>query len=584
MALTIAVGFVVDDAIVMLENIYRHIEAGLSPLQATLKGARGDRLHHHVDQHLAGRGVHPAAADGRHHRPAVPRIRRHRDHDHRGVGVRRPDALPDDVRAVPARRETREARQAYMAIERAFDRLLAAYTRGLDFVLDHQRATLVVFLLTVAATVVLYIEIPKGFFPQQDTGIILGLSDAPQDISFDEMVRRQHALTDVVARDPDVASYGTGLGGNRPINNGFLVIGLKPRDRAQRQRRSDHHPPAAADRAGAGRDAVPAGGAGPQRRRPPRAHAVPIHPAGFGHRRAQRVGAASCSPRCRSCRCCATSPPISRRAAAWWRSIIDRDQAARFGIQPAADRPDALRCLRPAPGGAVLHPGQQLPRGSRDHALAAGRSGLAAKALPEIAAHRADGAALDVDEIRHPARDLPVDQPSGAVSGGHAVVQSRTRRRARRCGRCDQPGDGRHAPAGDHHRHLPGHGTGVSELPEDATVSDSGGAGGGLHHSRHALRELHSSAHHSLDAAVGRRGRAADAAAVSHRSLGDRADRHHSADRHRQEERHHDGRLRHSGRARAASVAARRDPPGLPAALSADHDDHHGGAARRLCR
>lgn len=78
-----------------------------------------------------------------------------------------------------------------------------------------ERATLVVFRITVAATVLLYIEIPKGFFPQQDTGIISGLSDAPQDISFAEMVRRQHALLDVVAKDPDVASYGTGLGGSR---------------------------------------------------------------------------------------------------------------------------------------------------------------------------------------------------------------------------------------------------------------------------------------------------------------------------------------------------------------------------------
>jgi multidrug efflux pump subunit AcrB len=120
--------------------------------------------------------------------------------------------------------------RAYMAVERAFDRLLAWYTRGLDLALDHQRTTLIVFLATLAVTVLLYVEIPKGFFPQQDTGIIAGLSDAPQDISFDEMVRRQHALLDVVARDPDVASYGTGLGGNRPLNNGFVVIGLKPRD------------------------------------------------------------------------------------------------------------------------------------------------------------------------------------------------------------------------------------------------------------------------------------------------------------------------------------------------------------------
>ena len=75
----------------------------------------------------------------------------------------------------------------------------------------------------------LYVYIPKGFFPQQDTGIIQGLTDAPQDISFDEMVRRQHLVTDVISKDPDIASYGTGIGGGRPINNGFLIMGLKPR-------------------------------------------------------------------------------------------------------------------------------------------------------------------------------------------------------------------------------------------------------------------------------------------------------------------------------------------------------------------
>ena len=201
MALTIAVGFVVDDAIVMLENIYRHIEAGLSPLEATLKGAGEIGFTILVDQHIAGRRIHSAAADGRHHRPPVPRIRDHHDHDHRGFGIRRIDALAHHVRACScATKSMRKHGKAYMMIERAFDKLLAGYTRGLDFVLDHKRATLITFLITVAATVVLYIEIPKGFFPQQDTGIISGLSDAPQDISFDEMVRRQHALTDVVSR------------------------------------------------------------------------------------------------------------------------------------------------------------------------------------------------------------------------------------------------------------------------------------------------------------------------------------------------------------------------------------------------
>jgi multidrug efflux pump subunit AcrB len=230
MALTIAVGFVVDDAIVMLENIYRHIEAGLSPLEATLKGA-GE-----IGFTILSISVSLIAV-------FIPLLLMG------GIIGRlfREFAITMTLTIVISAfvaltlsptmcalflRDEKHAKhgRAYMAIERAFDRLLAGYTRGLDFCLDHKRATLAVFLVTLAATVLLYIEIPKGFFPQQDTGIISGLSDAPQDISFAEMVRRQHALLDVVAKDPDIASYGTGLGGNRPINNGFVVIGLKPRD------------------------------------------------------------------------------------------------------------------------------------------------------------------------------------------------------------------------------------------------------------------------------------------------------------------------------------------------------------------
>ena len=103
MALTIAVGFVVDDAIVMLENITRHIEEGEQPLDAAFKGAERNRLHHRLDQRFAGRGVHPAAADGRHHRPPVPRIRRDADDDDLRVGGGVADADADDGLALPAR-------------------------------------------------------------------------------------------------------------------------------------------------------------------------------------------------------------------------------------------------------------------------------------------------------------------------------------------------------------------------------------------------------------------------------------------------------------------------------------------------
>ena len=230
MALTIAVGFVVDDAIVMLENIYRHIEAGLSPLQATLKGAGeiGFTIMS-ISISLVAVFIPLLLMSG-----IIGRLFREFAVTMTltiAVSAFVALTLSPMMCAMFLRDEKHvEHGRLYMVIERGFDRMLAGYTRGLDFVLNHQRATLAVFLLTVAATVLLYIEIPKGFFPQQDTGIISGLSDAPQDVSFEEMVRRQHKLLDIVAKDPDIASYGTGLGGNRPINNGFVVIGLKPRD------------------------------------------------------------------------------------------------------------------------------------------------------------------------------------------------------------------------------------------------------------------------------------------------------------------------------------------------------------------
>ncbi len=229
MALTIAVGFVVDDAIVMLENVYRHIEAGLSPLEATLKGA-GE-----IGFTILSISISLVAV-------FIPLLLMG------GIIGRlfREFAITMTMTIVVSAfvaltlsptmcalflRDEKHAKhgKAYMVIERGFDKLLAGYTRGLDFVLIHKRATLVTFLITLAATVALYIYIPKGFFPQQDVGIISGLTDAPQDISFTEMTRRQHAVLDIVAKDPDVESYGTGIGGSRPINVGFVIMGLKPR-------------------------------------------------------------------------------------------------------------------------------------------------------------------------------------------------------------------------------------------------------------------------------------------------------------------------------------------------------------------
>jgi len=229
MALTIAVGFVVDDAIVMLENVYRYIELGLTPLQATLKGAA------EIGFTILSISISLVAVFipillmggiiGRLFREFAITLTLTIV-----VSAFVALTLSPTMCALFLRDERHVAHgRAWKLIERAFEWMVRTYTRGLDWVLDHQRATLASFLITVLAAVLLYVGIPKGFFPQQDTGIIVGLSDAPQDVSFEEMVRRQQALIDVVARDPDVQTYGTGIGGSRPVNNSFLILGLKPR-------------------------------------------------------------------------------------------------------------------------------------------------------------------------------------------------------------------------------------------------------------------------------------------------------------------------------------------------------------------
>jgi HAE1 family hydrophobic/amphiphilic exporter-1/multidrug efflux pump len=230
MGLTIAVGFVVDDAIVMLENVYRHIEAGLSPREAALKGA-GEIGFTIVSISLSLVAVFiPLLLMG----GIVGRLFREF-----AITVTMTILVSAFVAltlspmmcALYLRDEKHvQHGRVYLVIESGFTKMLQGYTRGLDWVLSHQRTTLYVFLATVASTAILYVYIPKGFFPQQDTGIIVGVSDASQDVSFDEMVRLQHNLTDVINRDPAVASWAAFIGGSRPMNNGFVVLGLKPRD------------------------------------------------------------------------------------------------------------------------------------------------------------------------------------------------------------------------------------------------------------------------------------------------------------------------------------------------------------------
>ncbi len=232
MALTISVGFVVDDAIVMLENIVRHLEEGLTPEAAALKGS-SEIAFTIVSISISLVAVFiPLLLMG----GIIGRLfREFAVTTTMCIGVSALLALsltPMMASRFLHSEHDREHGRFYNLTERGFDALLRGYERGLDVVLRHRLTTLAVFGLTLVATVYLFTIIPKGFFPQQDTGLITGISEAAQDVSFSEMMLRQQALGDVVAKDPAVETYAMVVGSGGPtgaLNNGRMFITLKPK-------------------------------------------------------------------------------------------------------------------------------------------------------------------------------------------------------------------------------------------------------------------------------------------------------------------------------------------------------------------
>jgi len=231
MALTISTGFVVDDAIVMIENITRYIEEGMAPMQAALKGAEqigftivsltvsliavlipllfmGDvvgRLFREFAVTLSVTILISAVVSLTLTPMMCARLLKHQT----------------------AKEQSRIGRWS----EQQFDRVVEGYGRTLKWVLRHQTATLVVAAGTLVLTIALYVWIPKGFFPVQDTGVLLGISEAPQTISFTAMSDRQQALAKTILKDPAVESLSSFIGidgTNTTINSGRIQINLKP--------------------------------------------------------------------------------------------------------------------------------------------------------------------------------------------------------------------------------------------------------------------------------------------------------------------------------------------------------------------
>src|SRR4029077_1395826 len=231
MALTIATGFVVDDAIVVIENISRFIEAGDTPLEAALQGSKqigftiisltvsliavlipllfmGDvvgRLFHEFAITLAVAILISALVS----LTLTPMM---------------------SARLLRPERERKHTRLGAWSA-RSYERMVARYGVMLNWVLDRPRATLAVFGLTLALTGVLYIVVPKGFFPVQDTGLIQVITEAAQSTSFDAMASRQQAMAEAILKDPDVdhlASFIGVDGANPTLNTGRMQITLKP--------------------------------------------------------------------------------------------------------------------------------------------------------------------------------------------------------------------------------------------------------------------------------------------------------------------------------------------------------------------
>jgi multidrug efflux pump len=231
MALTISTGFVVDDAIVMIENITRYIEEGEKPLEAALKGSEqigftilsltvsliavlipllfmGDvvgRLFREFAVTLSVTILISAAVSLTLTPMMCAKLLRHRPENEQG--------------------------KFYRTSERLFRKVIEFYGRTLTWVLGHQLATLVVAGATLATTILLYVLVPKGFFPVQDTGVILGISEASQSSSFTGMAERQQALARVILRDPAVESLSSFIGidgTNTTLNSGRIQINLKP--------------------------------------------------------------------------------------------------------------------------------------------------------------------------------------------------------------------------------------------------------------------------------------------------------------------------------------------------------------------
>ena len=433
MAFTISVGFVVDDAIVMLENITRHIEEGEKPLQAALKGSS------EIGFTIISISVSLIAV-------LIPLLmmsgligRLFREFS---VTIAMTIFVSAFVsltltpmmasRFLKSHDEERHGR-LYNLSEKGFVALANGYERGIDFVLRHRFATLLTFIGTVIATGYLFVVIPKGFFPQQDTGVLYGTTESGQDVSFPVMYRLQQEVGRIVMADPAIDTVAMGLGsgvGAAAQNTGRMFIQLKPFD----ERDIDIF--------------------GVIRRLRPKLAQVPGARVYLFAAQDVTVGARFAKTQFQYTLQDANFDELN----AWAAKILDKLQIAariaRRRDRPAEFRHDAdaqdrsrhgfalrnpaaahrrytLRRLRPAAGDAIFHPGEHLLCDRGGAAAAPRRSRDPRQNLHPLADEQSDGARQHLRQMDDRSGRAPLDQSPGTIPRDHHQLQPRARGGAR---------------------------------------------------------------------------------------------------------------------------------------------------------
>ena len=581
MALTVATGFVVDDAIVMIENIVRYIEQGMNPLVAAYRGAA------QIGFTIVSLTVSLIAVFipllfmggvvGRLFKEFAVTL---------SVAVIVSAVVSLTLtpmmcgRILRAARDERPGRIARIS-EAGFNALLAGYRRSLAWTFGRQTLVLLIAIGTFIGTIGLYIVVPKGFLPQQDTGVLIAVTEAAQSASIPRLVDLQTQVAQIVERDPAVTGVVSFVGAgtiNATPNTGRLTIALKPIG----QRDPASVVIARMQRAIAGIPGITAFfqpvqdiQIGTRISRTQFQYTLmdtdPAELALWGPRLLQRLAAEP-----------ALMNVATDQQNDGFRTYIDvdRDAAMRLGvsIQAIEDtlydafgqrqistifgqsnqyrvvleadpswqaNPDSLRLLRvPGTGDA------QVPL--------SGIARVTQTVAPLVVTHQEQFPSVTLSFDLAPGYSLgDAVQAIAAAEVGDRDAGYGLRQLFRRRGR-------------------------VPEVARRRALADPRRGGGDLHRPRRAVRELDPSRHHPVHAALGRHRRIAGADADRHRSVAGGAGRHRAADGHRQEERDHDGRFRDRGGTHARRRAGGRDPRGLPAAVPPDHDDDDGGAARRL--